>query len=99
MNKLIRVDFQQSTSESISELTPVDSLKMSLSALDVQIEIMRTETKEFRANIKSMATSVQDLGKVIADYDAALAAIKLKPLHRKSVRLARIMGDYLQENT
>jgi hypothetical protein len=95
MQKIIRVDFQNKTSESLSELTPVDRLKLKVADMAVQTEIMRNEVKEFKANIKLMDESAGKLGDVIKEYSTALGNIKTGRLRRKSYRLAGIMDRYL----
>jgi hypothetical protein len=94
MNKIIRIDFQQKTSETISNFTSLDRLKLALAKLAVQRKVMREELANFQSNIKQLDANMKAVKQGFKDFDSALNNINMKPLRRKTLRLAQITDTW-----
>ncbi len=69
-------------------------LTKALAGIQLQLDRQSEAVSEFREIGADLAENMEALEKTMLNFSAQMEKIAIKPLHKKSLKLARMMHDY-----
>lgn len=96
MNSIVKLE---SVPSEPNVSTPDNSrLKAALASLMAAGENQQKVVAEYGNTIKKLDKSIEELRQTCKQYQQSLGRINTKPLRKKSIRLASMMTNYLDQN-
>lgn len=83
---IIHVDFRQARQPDVFA-----RLRQATALMDVRLEEQRREVREFKATTRRLRKKIDILKDSLRQFRAEIDGVDVKPLHRKSRRLIRLM--------
>lgn len=91
MNNIIKLDFEKAATEHKPD--PIQRMKAAVAEMAAENTKFQDSMVEFKGIMEELGRRMEKLGNSCRDFQRSLERINVKPIRRKSLRLAGVMDD------